>query len=111
MSTINPSLSAAALSVQSQQANPVIKDELKMTEHSHAQATNGGNSTVTLSDNSDQQANDYQKLVSAQTVRNTTAAENQAAEANQTSSGLTYATALQSQANFHRSNQPLDEIS
>jgi hypothetical protein len=106
MTTINPSLASAALSIQNQQNGSNLKVEPKMDERSQeSQRTTSTTSSVTLSGSVSNEVMDYLELSNQQTVRNSDATENPRNEANHTSSGLTYASDLQMQSNY-LSNQP-----
>ncbi len=109
MNAINPALSAT-LSLQPQQSHMTPKAELKMEEKPSSQSTSSGNSTVTLSEDALSQSTNPTGLNTAQTVQKAISPENRDIEANQTSTGLTYATNLQSSANFFSSKDSDTEI-
>jgi len=100
MNAINPSLSAA-LSLQPQQNQMNAKPELRMDDKSSSQSTNGGNSTVTISDAAQAISNGQNELMASQTVRSNASIETNTTEANQTTSGLTYGNSLQNKASFY----------
>ena len=101
MNAINPSLSAA-LSLQPQQNQMNARPELRMDDKSSAQATNGGNSTVTLSDAAQSMSSGRLNDVSAsQSVRNGADVENNTMDANETTSGVSVVSDLQSKANLY----------
>ena len=101
MNVINPALTAAQ-SLQPQQNQLNAKPELKLDDKSNGQATNGGNSTVTLSEAA-RSVNGQDELSASQTVRNTTETESKQTEANQTSSGLSDASNNQDKINTYTS--------
>lgn len=100
MNAINPSLSAA-LSLQPQQNQMNARPELRMDDRSSSQSTNSGNSTVTISDAAQAMSGGQNELIASQTIRNSSAIENNATEANQTTSGLTYGNSLQNKASAY----------
>ena len=101
MNAINPSLSAA-LSVQPQQNQVNARLDLRMDDKSSSQATSGGNSTVTLSDTAQAMSSDrVNELVASQSVRDGSAVENNALDANETTSGVSVVSDLQSKANAY----------
>lgn len=105
MSTINPVLSSAALSVQSPMSNPVPNEELRLNEQSTTTSTQAGNSSVTLSEQASRMDPNAQNLNASQTVQDAAAPENRTAESQQQDSGLTYAASLQNQANYLQLNE------
>ena len=109
MNSITPALSAA-LSLQPQQNQMTPKAELKMEEKPSSQSTSSGNSTVTLSEDALSQSTNPTDLNTAQTVQKAISPENKDIEANQTSSGLTYATNLQNSTNFFSYKDAATEI-
>ncbi|MDR9498270.1 MAG: hypothetical protein RI556_03775 [Hydrogenovibrio sp.] len=106
MNSVNPTL-ASATQAMSQQANgltDVLNNDPKVTDRQGSASSSGGNTTVTLSDQA--QANavqqvDYRDLAASQTVNANTAVEDANVNANQTTSGTTYASALASQSNYN----------
>lgn len=109
MNAITPSLSAA-LSLQPQQNQLTQKAELKMEEKPSAQSSNSGNSTVTLSEDALAKTSQQQALNTAQTVQQPIATENRSVEANQLSSGLTYASNLQNNLNYSASQEKSEDL-
>ena len=100
MNAITPSLSAA-LSLQPQQNQMNARPELRMDDKSLSQATNGGNSTVTLSDAAQMMSGRSNELAASQSVRNSAAIENNTMNANETTSGVSVVSDLQSKANVY----------
>ncbi len=101
MNAINPSLSAA-LSLQPQNNQMNARPDLRMDDKSSAQATNGGNSTVTLSDSAQMLSSGRLNDVAAsQSVRDSMAVENNTMDANETTSGVSVVSDLQSKANIY----------
>ncbi len=100
MNAINPSLSAA-LSLQPQNNQMNARPELKMDDKSSAQATNGGNSTVTLSDSAQMLSGRLNDVAASQSVRNSADVENNTMDANETTSGVSVVSDLQSKANVY----------
>ncbi|MGM0541875.1 MAG: hypothetical protein ACQEQR_05505 [Pseudomonadota bacterium] len=98
MNAITPALSAT-LSLQPQQNNMNPKAELKMEEKPSV-ATGNENSSVTLSDEALAQSRQQTGLNPEQTVQQAIAPETQGIEANEVSSGITYATNLQNNTSF-----------
>ncbi|GKT11404.1 MAG: hypothetical protein ISEC1_P0368 [Thiomicrorhabdus sp.] len=94
MNAITPALSAAQ-SLQPQQNQMNAKPELKLDDKSSTDSTNGGNSTVTLSEAAQSVAG-KEGLAVSQTIQNMTAAEEKVTEANQTTSGLSNTSNVQS---------------
>jgi hypothetical protein len=104
MSSLNPVLSSAAVSLNPQvAANNAInaKAELKMDEKSSPTSTSAGNSTVSLSQGNQAQSNDYLGLGVAQSVNTNAAAEGRTIQKNEALNGLNYASGLQNQANYY----------
>ena len=101
MATINPNLASIALNVQNQQNGTNIKQDVKADERplENQKSATSGNSSVTLSELS-QDTVDYSQLGNNQTLRSADAVENKQNEANQTTTGLTYASDLQTQSNY-----------
>lgn len=108
MNAITPALSAA-LSLQPQQNHMTPKAELKMEEKPSV-VTRNENSSVTLSDEALAQGRQQTGLNPQQTVQQAIAPENQEIEANETSSGLTYATNLQNNTSFFSAKDPTSDI-
>ncbi|BCN92321.1 hypothetical protein THMIRHAM_01060 [Thiomicrorhabdus immobilis] len=102
MSTINPNLASAALSMQNQQSNNNSKIESKTNERSSESLRTPSklDTSVTLTTSTENPVTDYLSLSRQQTINNTEAVENSANEANETTNGLTYASNLQAQSNF-----------
>ncbi len=100
MNAINPSLSAA-LSLQPQQNQMNARPELRMDDKSSAQATNSGNSTVTLSDSAQMLSGRSNEIAASQSVRSTADVENNTMDANETTSGVSVVSDLQSKANLY----------
>ncbi|VAW45057.1 hypothetical protein MNBD_GAMMA04-212 [hydrothermal vent metagenome] len=100
MNAINPSLSAA-LSLQPQQNQMNARPELRMDDKSSAQSTNGGNSTVTLSDTAQMLSGRLNEVAASQSVRNSADVENNTMDANETTSGVSVVSDLQSKVNAY----------
>jgi len=100
MNAINPSLSAA-LSLQPQNNQMNARPDLRMDDKSSAQATNGGNSTVTLSDAAQSMSGRSNELVASQSVRDSMGVENNAMDANELTSGVSVVSDLQSKASAY----------
>ena len=100
MNAISPSLSAA-LSLQPQQNQMNARADLRMDDKSSAQATNGGNSTVTLSDSAQVLSGRLNEVAASQSVRNSTDVENNTMDANETTSGVSVVSDLQSKASAY----------
>ena len=106
MNSVNPAM-ASANQAMAQQANGltnVLNNDPKVTDRQGGQASSGGNTTVTLSDQSQAnsvQQTDYQDLAASQTVNANTPVEEANVNANQTTSGTTYASNLSAQANYN----------
>lgn len=104
MSTINPVLSSAALTQQSAMSNPVVRDELKLSEQSAANATQAGNSSVTLSDQAVRLNALDAQLSASQTVRDSVPPENRNSEPQQMDNGLSYAAMVQNARQYLQLN-------
>ncbi len=100
MNAINPSLSAA-LSLQPQQNQMNARPDLRMDDKSSSQATSGGNSTVTLSDTAQMLSGRLNDIAASQSVRNSADIENNTMDANETTSGVSVVSDLQSKANAY----------
>ncbi|QCU89207.1 hypothetical protein [Thiomicrorhabdus sediminis] len=117
MISMNPNLASAGISAQTQQNGATIKAENKVSEPTESQrVAQSGNSSVSLSDASVDNAVDYSELAQNQTVRSSDSTENRSTEANQTQNGLSYASSLELQANYaakqaeeERADKPANE--
>jgi len=97
MNSVTPALSAA-LSLQPQQTSLNARTDLKIDDKTAPQTTSSGNSTVTLSESAVALSQETLQLSANQTIRQIQSAELLATENNETTSGLTYASALKKQA-------------
>jgi len=111
MATINPSLASAALTLQNQQSNSTLKADSKTDERPQelSRSTTNGNSSVSLSELSQNPATDYLQLSPQQSLQSADSVENKATETNNTTNGLTYASNLQTQTNYLANQSPLDK--
>lgn len=110
MNSVNPTLASANVAM-AQQANGELNQVAQANNNANqnndrsvGQTSNSGNTTVTLSDQS--QANavqnaDYRDLAASQMVNPTASVEDTGINANETTSGSTYASNLASQANYN----------
>lgn len=102
MNNLNPAL-ASAVQTNYLQANGqanATANEPKISDKTTAEASSGGNTTVTLEDQSQTSAIDYTDLASSQIVSGRQSVESNSSEANETNNGLTYSSNLQAQANY-----------
>lgn len=99
MNSINPSLASATQSLQSY--SQVNRNAEVMQQSAPASNSTSSATTVTLSSGQPQAMVDYSGLNNQQTVRNTTQVQQPDTNANQTSSGMTYATSLQNQSSYY----------
>ncbi|KUJ73017.1 hypothetical protein AVO41_00020 [Thiomicrospira sp. WB1] len=106
MNSVNPALASAnqAMAQQATGMTDVLNTDPKVTDRQGTANSSAGNTTVTLSDQS--QANavqqvDYRDLAASQTVNANTPVEDTNVNANQTTSGTTYASNLAAQANYN----------
>jgi len=102
MATINPNLASAALTLQNQQSNNFLKTDSKADDRlqESVRSISNGNSSVSLSELSQNPATDYLQLSRQQSLQSADSVENKATETNDTTNGLTYASNLQIQSNF-----------
>lgn len=102
MTTINPNLASAALTLQNQQSNNALKTDQKTEDRSQEglRSTTNGNSSVSLSELSQEPTSDYLQLNRQQSLQSADSVENKATENNDTTNGLTYASNLQTQSNY-----------
>jgi hypothetical protein len=105
MSTLNPVLSSASLSAQTQVSPTVAQENLKMNDQTKASSSAAGNSTVTLSEQALKLSQESQNLAATQTVRESESTENEGMESRQTDAGLTYADSLNNSSNRSMSNE------
>ncbi|WP_127469917.1 hypothetical protein [Thiomicrorhabdus aquaedulcis] len=110
MSTLNPVLASAAVSLNPQvMANNALnaKADIKMDEKSAPTTTSAGNTTVSLSQNAAGQSmqsgavTDYLALGASQSINASTAPEQRTIEPNESLNRLNYAGGLQNQANYY----------
>lgn len=99
--TINPAMQSVAMSVMPQQSQAAQQAENRVTDRASSEVSSGGNTTVTLSSQSQAAGNDYMDLAASQTVNQNAPVEDQNTQASDTSNGLTYASNLQAQANYN----------
>lgn len=98
MISMNPNMASAINSLQSaSQATPVAQQP---TEAQNLTSSSSG-STVTLSSGQPQNMVDYTNLNNQQTVRNATQVEQTDVNANQSTSGTTYASSLQNTSSYY----------
>ena len=112
MATINPNLASAALTLQNQQSNNVLKTDSKIDERPQQESVrsiSNGNSSVSLSELSQSPITDYLQLNQQQRLQGVDSVENKTTEANDTTNGLTYASNLQTQSNYLVNQSPLDK--
>jgi len=107
MTTINPSLASAALTMQNQQNNSALRTDPKTEDRSQEsiRSMTNGNSSVSLSELSQEPPADYLQINRQQSLQSADSVENKATESNDTTNGLTYASNLQTQSNY-LANQP-----
>lgn len=106
MNNVNPVL-ASAVQANYLQSNGLADNtakEPKVTEKSTAVSSSAGNSTVTLSDKNQTQQTDYLNLAKDRRVNEKDSAGTESSEKGETTNGLTYASNLQSQANYNALN-------
>lgn len=99
MNSINPTMSSALMSLQSTQ-NLAVNKPASVDTQNAGSVNAAASTTVTLGSSSNSGSIDYMALNPQQTVQSRAAASQSSVNANQTSSGLTYAASLQNQANY-----------
>lgn len=111
MATINPNLASAVLTLQNQQSNSTLKTDSKADERPQelSRSTTSGNSSVSLSESSQELSTDYLQLSGQQSVRSSDSVENKTADASETTNGLTYTSNLQTQRNYLANVPTLDK--
>ncbi len=101
MSNINPALASAAQFGYAQVNNLNNTDKAQQDLGRTApQTSSAGNTTVTLSSQSSAVKADYSDIVMSQTVNSRNSVESANINANEFTSGTTYTSSLQSQANY-----------
>ncbi|MEA1988817.1 MAG: hypothetical protein U9N57_06380 [Pseudomonadota bacterium] len=111
MATINPNLASATLTLQNQQSNSTLKVDSKADERPQelSRSTVSGNSSVSLSESSQELSTDYLQLNRQQSVQSSDSVENKTTDASETNIGLTYASNLQTQRNYLSNVPTLDK--
>lgn len=102
MNSVNPSLASATQALYAQAngiADNTAKDP-KVTDKTNPVTSSAENTTVTLSEQSQQVRSDYTDLANTQTVNANTPAEEAPVETNQTTNNVTYSANLQAQSNY-----------
>ncbi|BBP44743.1 hypothetical protein THMIRHAS_01160 [Thiosulfatimonas sediminis] len=101
MNTINPTTSSALMSMQATQdlsmRKPAAADSSSQSGSVNSAASS---TTVTLSSGTAAPVTDYLALNPQQTVQSRDTTSQTSINGNQTSSGMTYASSLQNQANY-----------
>lgn len=98
MISMNPNMASAINSLQStSQPAPVAQQPTEMQNSTSSSAS----STVSLSSGQPQNMVDYTNLNNQQTVRNSTQVEQTDINANQSTSGTTYASSLQNTSSYY----------
>ncbi|MDX1352774.1 MAG: hypothetical protein R3254_07170 [Thiomicrorhabdus sp.] len=102
MAIINPNLASAALNLQNIQNGSQLKpsDSSSPSQQAVKNTPINGNSTVTLSDPMENVSTDYLQLNNQQTINQNNPSENVQNNNNETTTGLTYASTLETQSNF-----------
>ncbi|WP_321325262.1 hypothetical protein [Thiomicrorhabdus sp.] len=101
MAVINPSLASTALTMQNQQNGTQVKTNEKLDENSESSTKPIiNNSSVTLSSAIEKSENDYLDLKATQTTNEKTAMTGTSNDSTGMTSGLTYASNLQTQNNY-----------
>lgn len=100
MNSINPTTSSALMSMQATQELAVRKPAVADSQSNNASANVSPSTSVNLNSSGNNSLVDYMSLSPQQTVQSRSTVEMSSTNGNQTSSGMTYASSLQNQANY-----------
>lgn len=107
MNNVNPALASTTQALYMQAsgfADNTAKDP-KVTDKTSPETSSADNTTVTLSEQSQQVQNDYADLANVQTVNGNTSVEDAPVESNQTTEETTYSASLEARANYYQSQE------
>lgn len=115
MNNINPALAAATqtLNAQANGITDTSAKEPKVTDKTTSETSSGGNTTVTLSEQSEAERIDYRDLAASQTINANRSVEDAPVETNQTANTATstsFVAGLQAQANYLASQPQEDQV-